>query len=84
MKPYVREGDFVFARKIFPWEEYVIGDVVIAQDPRNHDNLLLKRISSCNNGRYIIEGDNAVASTDSRTFGEVPKDNILGKVFWKI
>lgn len=84
MEPYAREGDFVFARELFPWENYSVGDIVIAQDPRDRRNLILKRIASFNNSEYIIEGDNVVASTDSRTFGAITKASIIGKVFWKI
>lgn len=31
--------------------------------------------------RYLMEGDNRVRSCDSRVFGLVPRENIIGKVF---
>jgi signal peptidase I len=34
----------------------------------------------CGKNQYIVLGDNRNNSTDSRTFGAVPRENILGKV----
>lgn len=56
-------------------------DVVVAYHPDRADRSIVKRIvavlpdSTC-----ILIGDNATASTDSRQFGAIPFDRIIGKV----
>lgn len=35
-------------------------------------------------GEYYVMGDNRSFSSDSRSWGSVPRDNIIGKVFWKV
>jgi signal peptidase I len=32
-------------------------------------------------GRYIMLGDNRTQSCDSRVWGSVPRENLIGKVF---
>jgi nickel-type superoxide dismutase maturation protease len=56
------------------------GDVVVARDPREPERLILKRIAGEHVGGWRVEGDNAAASTDSREFGAVSRDLIVGKV----
>lgn len=34
-------------------------------------------------GNYIVFGDNRTGSSDSRTWGELPKDMIIGKAFFR-
>jgi signal peptidase I len=60
------------------------GDVVVLRDPRRRDRLLVKRIeASAGDGRWLVAGDNAAASTDSRAFGPVDRALILGKVWFR-
>lgn len=51
----------------------------MARDPRD-GKTIIKRIIKIENNRYFVEGDNKAASTDSRDFGMIDKDNIIGKV----
>ena len=57
-----------------------IGQIVLIRDPRHPGSLLLKRIDSSADGQFMVMGDNEEASTDSRTFGPVGRDAILGRV----
>ena len=60
-----------------------IGDIVLAQHPFEPHNKMLKRITAVTaNGRFFLQGDNpnSLATSDSRSFGAVRPDQILGKV----
>lgn len=60
------------------------GDPVVVRDPRKQDRLLLKRIDRpARDGGWLVLGDNSKASTDSRTFGPVDPNLIVGKVFFR-
>lgn len=59
------------------------GDLVVLRDPRNPERLLIKRIDAAHGNSFEVAGDNVDASTDSRTFGPVPADLILGKVWFR-
>lgn len=54
-------------------------DMIVLKDPRSN-KFLIKRIKKIKANTYWIEGDNKKASTDSRAFGFVEKQSILGKV----
>lgn len=83
-------------RAIFDRWAYVVGaprvgDVVLARHPARPDRLLIKRVAAIiparerNAHEYVLLGDNAVESTDSRTLGAFPRSHILGRawvVYW--
>ncbi len=57
------------------------GDIVLVQHPYKIDLKLVKRVTSrLEDGRCYLEGDNRTESTDSRTFGPVAPEKILGQV----
>jgi nickel-type superoxide dismutase maturation protease len=62
------------------------GDAVVLRDPEHTDRLLLKRIDAVlDEGpgprRYFVLGDNFTESRDSRHFGPVMRDRIVGKAW---
>lgn len=58
-----------------------IGDLVVAQHPRDKNLQLIKRVSSISEeGRFFLIGDNLEESTDSRNFGSVGLEKIVGRV----
>ena len=59
------------------------GDLVVVRDPRRPGRLLLKRIGGPADGGWLVLGDNPDASTDSRAFGPVARDQIVGKVWFR-
>ena len=79
MLPGLKEGDEVLLnpRDTRP----CIGDIVVARDPRQPERKLIKRVTAVDErGWADLRGDNPTASTDSRTFGLVPPELIVGRV----
>lgn len=60
-----------------------VGDLVVTSDPRAPDRMLIKRVHSVIDDRADVRGDNAVASTDSRTFGPLPLSAADACVVWR-
>ncbi len=55
-------------------------DVVAVRDPRDPKRVLVKRIGAVLEDEVVVRGDNPAASTDSRSFGPVPKSAVIGQV----
>ncbi len=82
MEPTFKEGQTLLVSSLpYFFRQPKIGDVVVVKDPRSR-RLLLKRITNRENQNYFVSGDNPKSSTDSRTFGVINKENILGKVIF--
>ena len=85
MLPALRPGDWVLVdehayRTRLPRR----GHIVVAADPREPARHLVKRVTAVDlHGNIRIEGDNADESTDSRSFGAVPRENLRGRVRWR-
>lgn len=75
MLPALMPGKLVFARTKF--FRLKVGDIIIFQ----HNGLeKIKRIKTIDSESITVEGDNKVSSTDSRHFGSVSRNNVIGKV----
>jgi nickel-type superoxide dismutase maturation protease len=79
MLPTLRPGDWLIARrtrKIRP------GQVVLAWHPARDGLLLVKRAAREVDGGWWLESDFAQApgASDSRAFGPVPRERIVGRV----
>ena len=80
MRPALKPGDFVFAKtSLGPAWMPEVGDIVVCKHP-HHDRLLIKRVTDLVGGRVVVRGDNPLESTDSRSFGPLPREAILGVV----
>ena len=56
------------------------GDLVAVRDPREPDRWLVKRVATIDEaGRLELRGDAPDRSTDSRTFGPVDADTVVGR-----
>ncbi len=82
MQPTLEQGDKV----LFDPKGYIaVGDVVLAQHPYKSDVKIVKRVSDiADDGRLTLSGDNPAESTDSRAFGTVSVESIIGKVTNKL
>ena len=85
MAPAFAAGERVFVSRAAYWfSKPRPGDLVVVRDPRQPDRLLLKRIDrSAGEDGWLVLGDNPEASTDSRTFGPVKRELIVGKVWFR-
>lgn len=87
MLPAYSSGTTILASSLpYIFSQPKIGEAVVVRDPRD-GKLLLKRILECRDSSaaglrmtYFVAGDNPQESTDSRTFGPISKNLILGKV----
>lgn len=80
MTPTLRPGDFLIVSRsgrIRP------GDVVMARRPDFSTVLLVKRVLAREPEGWWLEGDNPLRSDDSRLFGPVPDDCVLGRVLFR-
>ena len=82
MLPELKEGDELFYHpRAYHNQTPQIDDIVVAYDPRNRQRKLIKRVRDVReDGRVDLRGDNPTASTDSRQFGPVPQESILGRI----
>lgn len=84
MAPALAPGERVLVNRAAYWlRSPRPGDLVVLRDPRRRERLLLKRIDRPAAGGWLVVGDNSEASTDSRTFGPVRRELIVGKVWFR-
>ena len=85
MEPSLHNGDYVVLNRL----SYLLsapkkGDIVVLKSPVG-ESIFIKRITKTSGRkRYFVEGDNKKHSVDSRHFGPVSIDKILGKVIFRI
>lgn len=83
MEPLCKEGDFVLLDKLsYLMFRPRVGDMVVLRHPQE-DRLILKYVkreeAAENTFSYWVEGLNKEESSDSRNFGWIPREAILGK-----
>jgi len=74
MSPTLAPGDRLVA--IRRWRPLRQGDVVVLTDPTSPHRRIVKRVRAIDGARATVLGDNEAASTDSRSFGDVPVASI--------
>lgn len=90
MEPAFRSGDRVLVNRLaYRWRPPRAGEVVVLRDPQRDGHVLLKRVAAAPGGDaaaasgiYVL-GDNAAQSRDSRAFGVVAVERILGRAWLK-
>ena len=91
MEPAIQNGAVLIISRLryglrLPWrQKYLIrwakpkvGEVVVFYTPSGE--LAVKRCIELTEEGFFAEGDNERASYDSRSYGSIPIDNIIGKV----
>jgi len=91
MEPSIKNGNILIINRVsygikLPWKQvYLIrwafpkaGEVVVFYTPAG--DLAVKRCTQASDKNFYAKGDNGIASYDSRSYGNIPVDNIIGKV----
>jgi len=78
MKPNLESGQKGIAWKFGQMKK---GDIVIFKEPSTGLSII-KRISKTKQDLLYLEGDNKKESTDSRDFGWIKKQQIIGTVIY--
>jgi nickel-type superoxide dismutase maturation protease len=82
MQPALRPGDRIL---VWQWPARLKpGDVVAFVEPERPRTISLKRITATHgSGAFELRGDNVNVSRDSRDFGPVPRQLILGRAVYR-
>ena len=84
MLPYLKEGDIVFFKKYKNNKSKLKNrQIVIFNHPLKNKNLI-KRITSSNQNNIYVIGDNIEFSEDSKKFGLINNEKIIGIVTSKL
>jgi signal peptidase I len=81
MMPLINHGDWILVSLDINPDNLKINEIILLEDPINKE-LLIKRIESIetkNEKKFYVIGDNINDSYDSRTFGSIKKESIIGK-----
>jgi nickel-type superoxide dismutase maturation protease len=80
MFPTLKEGEDILS---FNWafigRKPKVGEIIVL-NYKGRD--MVKRVIKVDGEEIFVEGDNKLASTDSRDFGAVSKQDIIGKVIY--
>lgn len=82
MIPLLKPGEEVLV-DLYAYQTYFpqVNDLVIAIHPQHSDLHIIKRVVSvAEDGSCFLRGDNLAQSNDSRAFGSIPLEGILGRV----
>ena len=78
MIPTLAPGERLLVRLDGP---IVLGDIVVFNREQQFD---IKRILRIEADGIFVQGDNDVVSTDSRTYGLIPHENVIGVATYRL
>jgi phage repressor protein C with HTH and peptisase S24 domain len=78
MIPTLAPGERLLVRLDGP---IVVGDIVVFKRTTQFD---VKRVLHIEAEGVFVQGDNELVSTDSRTYGLIPFDDVLGTVTYRL
>ena len=81
MEGTLSEGDLITYKRInLKNIDLNIGDLVVAYHPKIKRKLIIKRIYRIHQNKFDLRGDNFFYSSDSREWGLIELDLIIGKI----
>ncbi|MHA2273525.1 MAG: nickel-type superoxide dismutase maturation protease [Candidatus Hodarchaeales archaeon] len=80
MEPTLSAGDYVFLLKS---KRLKNNDIVVVRKPGS-DRMIIKRVLNHRKNKIFVIGDNQKASTDSRSFGSICRQQVLGRVIFAL
>ena len=82
MRPLIADGDEVLVdTSAYRHSTPCTDDIVVTRHPYQRDETIIKRVAAVDeNGALQLIGLNPDESTDSRTFGSVSPDKLVGRV----
>ena len=86
MTPTLHEGDLVFVdTRAYHNNTPSPGEILVARHPQQQDLRLIKRVGHITDDeRVFLVSDNPRAGTDSRAFGAIGRDRVVGRVVGRI
>lgn len=84
MEPTLKAGDYVIVNKLsYLFKKPSRGDIIVFKHP-NNGRFLIKRIAEVKDSEFLVLGDNKEFSTDSRHFGAIDRNLVVGKVWLQV
>ena len=80
MEPAIQAGQQFFVSRTSKPQP---GDVVVIKHPQKKMFLVKRVKEELENGEFLVAGDNPEHSEDSRNFGAVKKEQIVGKLSFR-
>jgi nickel-type superoxide dismutase maturation protease len=80
MEPTMSNGEWWVVRRT---RSVRPGDVILLTHPERRDALVVKRVAQADEGGWWVLGDNLAESEDSRHFGPVPPENVVGRLWFR-
>lgn len=77
MTPTYSAGDWLVATRV---GRIAVGQIVVIERESRPGLLVIKRIIRAEGSKWWVEGDNPLASDDSRTFGAIEPSEIVGRI----
>jgi nickel-type superoxide dismutase maturation protease len=80
MRPALEPGDRLL---VWQWASVQPGDLVVLREPDRHLTFAVKRVARLAPTGWIVHADNPNVSRDSREYGPVPRQLIVGRVIYR-
>lgn len=80
MEPTTGSGDWWIVRRT---QRVRPGQLIAFRHPQRPSLIVVKRAVRMTDGGWWVEGDNAQFSDDSRTFGPVGPELVVGRLAWR-